>query len=149
MMGSRRAEQSAEVAAPAELCFETIVDYETFPEWQRAVKRVEVLERDDDGRGKVVEFHVDIGIRKLRYRLDYRYEPPHRVRWDFLEGDFAKDIGGEFRLEPANGATLATYSVTVEPAVPVPGFIARRLEHEMMKRSVEDLRREAERRARA
>lgn len=148
-MGEKRAERSAQVAAPAALCFETIVDYETFPEWQRAVQRVEVLERDGDGRGRVVEFHVDLGIRKLRYRLEYHYDPPHRVWWDFLEGDFAKDIGGEFRLEPANGATLATYAVTVEPAVPVPGFIARRLEREMMKRSVEDLRREAERRARA
>ena len=31
--------------------------------------------------------------------------------------------------------------------MPVPGFLARRLEREMMKRSVEDLKREAERRA--
>ncbi|HEX6115559.1 MAG TPA: SRPBCC family protein [Solirubrobacterales bacterium] len=147
-MGSKRAEQSAEVDAPTGLCFETIVDYETFPEWQRAVKRVEVHERDAEGRGKVVEFHVDIAVRKLRYVLDYHYEPPHRIWWDFVEGDYARDIGGEYRLEPREGATLATYSVTVEPAVPVPGFLARRLEREMMKRSVEDLRREAERRAR-
>ena len=147
-MGEKRAEQSAEVEAPAELCFETITDYQTFPEWQRAVQKVEVLERDGGGRGKVVEFHVDLAVRKLRYVLDYAYEPPTRITWDFVEGDFAKDIGGEFRLEPRNGSTLATYAVTVEPAVPVPGFIARRLEREMMKRSVEDLRREAERRAR-
>jgi len=147
-MGEKRAEQSAEVEASPELCFETITDYETFPDWQRAVKRVDVLERDGEGRGKVVEFHVDLAVRKLRYVLDYDYEPPSRIRWDFVEGDFAKHIGGEFRLESRNGSTLATYSVTVEPAVPVPGFIARRLEREMMKRSVEDLRREAERRAR-
>jgi uncharacterized membrane protein len=146
-MGAKRAEQSAEVGASAELCFETITDYETVPEWQRAVKKVEVLERDGDGRGKVVEFHVDLAVRKLRYVLDYAYEAPTRISWDFVEGDFAKDIGGEFRLEPDGGGTLATYSVTVEPAVPVPGFLARRLEREMMKRSVEDLKREAERRA--
>ena len=146
-MGSKRAEQSTEVGAPAELCFATITDYETFPEWQRAAKRVEVLERDAEGRGKVVEFHVDLAVRKLRYVLDYAYEPPNRISWEFVEGDYAKDIGGEFRLEPRNGLTLATYTVTVEPAIPVPGFLARRLEREMMKRSVEDLRREAERRA--
>jgi uncharacterized membrane protein len=146
-MGTKRAEQSAEVAASPELCFETITDYESFPEWQRAVKTVEVLERNAEGRGKVVRFAVDLAVRKLGYVLDYSYEPPGRITWDFVEGDFAKDIGGEFRLEPAGAGTLATYSVTVEPAVPVPGFLARRLEREMMKRSVEDLRREAERRA--
>jgi hypothetical protein len=146
-MAEKRAEQSAEVGAPPEICFATITDYETFPEWQRAAKAAEVMERYPDGLGKVVEFHIDLGIRELRYRLDYRYERPHRVEWDFLEGDFAKDIGGEFRLEPSDDGTIATYSVTVQPAVPVPGFLARRLEREMMKRSVEDLKREAERRA--
>ena len=146
-MGPRRAERSAEVAASAELCFETITDYESFPDWQRAAKRADVLERDAEGRGRVVEFHVDLGIRQLRYRLRYHYDPPRRIWWDFLDGDFAKDIGGEYRLEPRDESTLATYAVTVEPAVPVPGFLARRLEREMMKRSVEDLRREAERRA--
>ena len=146
-MGERRAEQSAEVEAAPELCFETITDYESFPEWQRAVKSVDVLERDAEGRGTVVRFAVDLAVRSLGYVLDYSYEPPGRITWDFVEGDFAKDIGGEFRLEPHGGGTLATYSVTVEPAVPVPGFLARRLEREMMKRSVEDLRSEAERRA--
>jgi uncharacterized membrane protein len=146
-MGAKRAERSAEVEAPVELCFEAITDYESFPGWQRAVKSVEVLERDAEGRGKVVSFEVDLAVRKIGYVLDYSYEPPERIAWDFVEGDFAKDIGGEFRLEPSGGGTLATYAVTVEPSVPMPGFLARRLEREMMKRSVEDLKREAERRA--
>ena len=81
-MGEKKAEQSAEVEASPELCFATITDYETFPEWQRAAKAAVVLERYPDGLGKVVEFHIDLGIRELRYRLDYSYERPHRIWWD-------------------------------------------------------------------
>lgn len=146
-MSTRRASHSTEIDAPLEVCFETIVDYETFPDWQQAAVAVEVLDRHDDGLGKVVDYHVDIGIRELRYRLDYHYERPHRVWWDFLEGDFARDIGGDYRFEPIGERTGATYSLSVQPAVPVPGFVTRRLSRELMRRSVADLKREAERRA--
>jgi coenzyme Q-binding protein COQ10 len=146
-MAVKRGTQSVEVMAPIEVCFATIVDYETFPEWQRAVKAVDVIERDEEGRGKLVSFEVDLGVRRLEYRLLYHYEPPVRVWWDFVSGDFARDIDGDFRFERQGDRTRATYSISLRPAVPVPGFVARRLERELMKRSVDDLRREAERRA--
>ena len=147
-MGERRAEHSAEVAASPEVCFEAAVDYETVAGWQRAAKAAEVHERYPDGLGKVVEWHVDLTVRELRYTLLYSYEPPERIEWDFVRGDLLRDIGGGYRFEPLGGdCTLVTYSVKVEPAVRVPGFVARRLEKELMKRSVEDLKREVERRA--
>jgi hypothetical protein len=147
-MALKRGTQSAEIHAPIEVCFATIIDYETFPDWQRAVKAVEVVERDAEGRGELVSFEVDLGVRRLEYRLRYHYEPPVRVWWDFVSGDFARDIDGDFRFETAGASTRAIYSISLRPAVPVPGFLARRLEREMMKRSVEDLRQEAEERAR-
>ena len=147
-MGERQAEQSAEVAATPEICFEVAVDYDTVADWQRAAKAAEVRERYPDGLGKVVEWHVDLAVRELRYTLLYSYEPPHEISWDFVKGDLLRDIGGGYRFEPLDGnRTRITYAVTVEPWIRVPGFIARRLEKEMMKRSVEDLKREVERRA--
>jgi zona occludens toxin (predicted ATPase) len=147
-MGAKRAERSAEVAATPDVCFETAVDYETVAEWQRAAKAVDVIERYPDGLGRIVDWHVDLAVRELRYRLEYSYEPPHTVRWDFVEGDMLKDIGGGYRfVADGEGRTIATYEVSVQPAIPVPGFVARRLERELMKRSVDDLRREVERRA--
>jgi ribosome-associated toxin RatA of RatAB toxin-antitoxin module len=147
-MGERQAEHAAEVAASPEICFDAAVDYDSVAEWQRAAKAARVLERYPDGLGKVVEWHVDLAVRELRYTLVYSYEPPHRITWDFVEGDFLRDIGGGYDFEAVGGRrTTITYAVTVEPAIRVPGLIARRLEREMMKRSVEDLKREVERRA--
>ncbi len=146
-MTQREAEHSAEVAGTPELCFEAAVDYDTVADWQRAAKSTDVLERYPDGLGKIVDWHVDLGVRELRYRLHYHYDRPERIWWEFVEGDLIRDIGGGYRFEGSCGLTVVTYSVTVEPGVPVPGFIARRLEREMMKRSVADLKREVERRA--
>ena len=142
-----RGEQAAEVEASPDACFEAIVDYESFPEWQHAVARAEVLERYPDGLGKVVEFDVDARFRLVTYRLRYHYERPARVWWDFVEGRGVEHVDGEFLFEPAGERTLATYKLGIDAGVPIPGLIARRLNDQVMKRSVQDLKREAERRA--
>jgi carbon monoxide dehydrogenase subunit G len=148
-MGVHSAEQQIEIAAPPEACFEAITDYETFPDWQDAVMATEVHERYPDGLGKVVEVKVDAKFRKVTYRLHYHYDRPHRVWWDFLEGDGVEHVEGEYLFEPAGDGTLATYRLGIDPGVPVPGLIARRLNQGVMKRSVKDLRAEVERRAAA
>jgi len=62
-------------AEPA-VCFEAITAYETFPEWQAAVKEVDVLCRTKDGRGQDVRFSIDANVRQVSYTLRYSYEPP-------------------------------------------------------------------------
>ncbi len=140
-------EHSIAIAAPPEACFDAITDYETFSDWQDAVLATEVLERYGDGLGKLVEVRVDARFRHVRYRLNYHYERPARIWWDFIEGDGVRAIEGEYRFEPDGARTLATYRLGIDPGVPVPGLIARRLNNGVMRRSVEDLKREAERRA--
>jgi ribosome-associated toxin RatA of RatAB toxin-antitoxin module len=147
-LGLSRGEQAVEVAAPPETCFEAIVDYESFPDWQRAVERAEVLERYPDGLGKVVEFDVDAKFRRVTYRLRYHYDRPRRAWWDFVEGDGVEHVDGEYLFEPTEEGALAIYRLGIDAGIPIPGLIARRLNHQVMKRSVEDLKREAERRAR-
>jgi uncharacterized membrane protein len=143
-MGIARGEQSAQIEAPPDACFDAITDYETFPEWQQAVISTEVLERYPDGLGKLVEVHVDAKFRHVRYRLRYHYDPPRRVWWDFVEGDGVEDVEGEYTFEAADGATLATYRLGIDAGVPIPGLIARRLNNGVMRRSVEDLKRRVE-----
>jgi hypothetical protein len=75
-VGISRAEQSAVIDAPPAACFEAITEYETFPDWQRAVEAIGVLERYDDGLGKLVRVEVDAKLR--RYTLRYHYERPCR-----------------------------------------------------------------------
>ena len=145
-MSVHRSERSIEVAAPPEACFAAAVDYETFPEWQSAVLAVEVLERNADGLGELVEFRTDAKVKEVRYRLRYHYGDGHRVWWDFVEGDGVEHIEGEYTFEPEGEMTVVTYRLGIDPGVPAPGFIVRRLNEQVMQRSVEDLKAEIERR---
>jgi uncharacterized membrane protein len=144
-MGLTWAEQATEIDAPAADCYAAITDFESYPEWQTAVERIEVLDRDAAGRGTVVEVHVDAKLRKVRYRLDYHHEPPARLWWEFIEGDGIEAIEGEFTFEDlGEGRTRATYRLGVDPGVPVPGLIARRLTAGVMRGSVSDLKHRVE-----
>lgn len=147
-LGIHRAEHSSDVDATPGTCFEAITDYESFPAWQQAVERIEVLDRDERGLGRRVRVEVDAKAKRIGYTLDYSYEPPARVRWEFVEGDGVELIEGEFVFEALDGGdrTRATYRLGIDPGVAVPGFLARRLSGGVMRRSLEDLRREAERR---
>ena len=147
-MGMHHGEQAIEIAASPGQVFAAITDYPTFPEWQDAVKRTEVVEAYPDGLGKIVDVEVDAKVKVVRYRLHYHYDPPTRIWWEFVEGD-VKSIEGEYVLESVNGGTRAVYRLGIDPGVPAPALVARRLNQSVMKRSVEDLKNEAERRARS
>jgi uncharacterized membrane protein len=137
----KRAEHSAEIEAARENCFAALLEYETFPDWQRAVKSVEVLNRDSAGRGRDVEFVIDAKVKRVRYVLRYSYEPPGWIGWEYVEGD-VKDVAGEFVLEQADdGVTLATYRVELDPGVWMPGPIKKVLTDQVMKGAVDDLAR--------
>jgi uncharacterized membrane protein len=143
-VGKRQAEQQVEIAGTPQDCFDALVEYETFPEWQSAVKSVEVLTRDGDGRGEEVAFEVDAKVKTISYTLRYHYEEPHRITWDYIDGDI-KSIDGEFILEDrGDGSTLATYSLELDPGVWLPGKIAKVLNDQVMRGSVEDLKNRVE-----
>jgi ribosome-associated toxin RatA of RatAB toxin-antitoxin module len=130
-------------AEPA-VCFDEITHYETFPEWQAAVKEVDVLSRDEDGRGRDVRFVIDAKVRQVSYTLRYSYEQPHLITWDYVDGD-VKSVDGEYVFEDQrDGTTLATYSLDIDPGVWLPGPVKKMLTDQVMKRSVEDLKRRVE-----
>jgi coenzyme Q-binding protein COQ10 len=140
----KRASQSVVIDGTPQECFDAITDYESFPGWQNAVKSVDVVSRDRDGRGREVEFEIDAKVKTVRYTLAYSYEEPSRITWDYLDGD-VKDVDGEYTFEEdGDGSTLATYSLAIDPGVWVPGKIRSMLTEQVMKGSVEDLKRRVE-----
>ena len=142
----KKATQQARIEASPQECFDAIVEFETYPDWQQAVKECEVLSRDRAGRGRRVRTTIDAKVRRVSYTLDYSYEEPHAVRWDFVEGD-PKNVEGEFLFaEDGDGTTLATYSLRLDAGVWIPGPLAKMLNDQVMRRAVEDLKRRVEER---
>jgi hypothetical protein len=147
-MGLNWAEHTVEIDAPIETCFAAIIDYETFPSWQGAVVDTEVLDWDSKGRGQRVRLFIDAKVRKVDYTLDYSYDQPTRIEWDFVEGNGISAADGHYLFEDlGNDRTRATYKLGLEVGIPLPGPVARRAHKSTLKGSVDDLKREAERRA--
>ena len=139
-MGAKRAERQIVVEATPQQCFDALLDFESYPDWQGAVKDCEVLSRDDAGRGQRVAFDIDAKVKTVSYTLDYGYEEPHLLTWQFVEGD-VKDVDGEFTLEDqGDGTTLATYALRLDAGVWMPGPIKSMLTDGVMQGAVEDLK---------
>jgi ribosome-associated toxin RatA of RatAB toxin-antitoxin module len=128
------------ISATCERCFAAITDFESYPEWQSAVESVEVRSRDEAGRGLEVSFVIDLKLRRVHYALIYEYTEPTSVRWRYAGGD-VQDVTGSYTFRSA-GADLieARYALEVDFGFPVPAPIRNRLQREVMRRSVRELK---------
>jgi ribosome-associated toxin RatA of RatAB toxin-antitoxin module len=137
--------QSAEIRATPQACFDALTDFERLPEWQGAVRAARVLERDERGRGSIVEYEVDARVKTVRYRLHQIYDEPHRLASEYLGGDF-RDFCGEWRLEAVGRSrTRAELDLRIDPGRLVPGLLRGIIADAVMRRALRDLKAHLER----
>jgi ribosome-associated toxin RatA of RatAB toxin-antitoxin module len=133
--------QSTDIAATPERCYAALTDFEHLPEWQGAVRRADVRERDEQGRGAVVDYEVDAKVRRVRYTLRQLHEPPHRLGCEYLGGDF-RDFSGEWRFEPdGDGGTHVELELRIDPGRFVPPPLRAAISDAVMRRALKDLKR--------
>lgn len=142
------ARQEATIAVPAAELWAVLVDFERYPGWARDLKQVEVLERDAEGRGVLVQYRAAAMGRSTTYRLRYDYtDAPRRLPWRLEQGDIMRKLDGEYWLEPTTDGhgTHVVYVLEVELVVPLPSFVKRRAEHKIMHTALDELRAHVER----
>jgi ribosome-associated toxin RatA of RatAB toxin-antitoxin module len=135
--------RSAEVRAAPEACFDALTDFERLPSWQGAVRSANVLERDAQGRGTVVEYVVDARVKRVRYRLRQVYDRPARLGCEYLGGDF-RDFSGEWRFIPDGAGTRVELELHIDPGRMVPRPVRAAISHAVMARALADLKRHLE-----
>jgi hypothetical protein len=114
--------------ASIERCWTLVADVANAPSWQRGLELVEVVTRDEHGRPWVCDTVSDAKITKIRVRVQFEYEPPHRVTWSQLESDDLDWMRGSWELlNLGRDRTRATYALEVDPG-PIGGFARRPLE---------------------
>ena len=136
--------RSIEVDAPPEHCYALMTDYEHIPAWQGAVRSIRVLERDEQGRGAVLDYEIDAKVRTVRFRLRQVYDGPRRLGSEYLGGDF-RDFAGEWRFLPAGEArTCVEVDLRIDPGRFVPRPLRAAISDAVIKRALRDLKRKAE-----
>src|ERR1700742_3469368 len=114
-MGNITGERSVEIDAPIQRVFDIAADIEGAVDWMGSMKDVEVLERDGDGRAKLVETVNDAKVKTVKTKLSFTYNAPTEVRWRQEKGD-VKSLDGWWKLEDLGGdRTRATYALEVDP----------------------------------
>ncbi len=148
---TEQAKERITINAPLQQVFDTLVDFEAYPEWAGDLKHAKVIETDDQGRGVEVEFRAAAMGRSTTYRLRYDYaDAPRRLGWQLVEGDLQRELDGNYHLAPVEGdpdSTEVDYELSIDLIVPIPGFVKRRAESRIVKTALEDLKARVEARA--
>jgi hypothetical protein len=119
---------SRDLLASIESCWALVADVARAPGWQRGLELVEVVTRDELGRPRICDTVSDAKMFKVRVRVQFEYEPPHRLTWSQLESDDLDSMRGSWELLDLGADwTRATYALEVDPG-PVVGFARRPLE---------------------
>ena len=138
--------QSLTMSAEPAVIMGIIADFEAYPEWTGAVKKVEIIDPGDGDLAKRVKFSMDAGLVKDTYELEYDWAADGlSVSWDLVSGQMQKSQHGSYTLAPkGSGKTEVTYSLSVQLTVPLIGVLRRKAERTIMDTALKELRKRAE-----
>jgi ribosome-associated toxin RatA of RatAB toxin-antitoxin module len=129
------------INAPQDKIVDALLDFDSYTEWQSGMLECTVKERDEEGRGSLVEMYVDAKIKKIRYTTRYFYDLDNgRLGFDLVEGDL-KECTGRYQLTPqADGSTEVSIDITTEVGFFVPGPMKKLIRDQSLKNSMRDLK---------
>jgi coenzyme Q-binding protein COQ10 len=136
------AEREVEVAAPAEVFFDLVWDFEHYPSFVSGIAATKVLSRD--AKNTHVEITAKLMGIPFRYELAIEREDNRQVRWHRVAGAFAR-AEGSWTLLGADGKTSRLrYENAVDPGMPAPGFIVKYVLESALPKLMKEFRAEAE-----
>ncbi len=142
---AERATVSTTVNAPPDVVYRVITDFEHYADWVSDLKRIDVLQRDGQGRPLDVEFRAAAFGRSTTYTLRYDYSrAPEYLSWHQVRGDLTSELNGQYRFEATPGGTRLTYELEVELLVPIPAFVKARAAQRIQTQALRELKVRAE-----
>lgn len=137
---------STRIRATPAAVMAVITDVTAYPEWAEGIRTVEVLAADASGRPERAAFRAGMAGIEAAYTLAYAYEPDDGgISWTTESAAGAvHDVRGAYRLLAEDDETAVTYSLRVEPAIPLPGYLTRHIERSIVDTALEGLKRRVE-----
>ncbi len=126
-------------ASPEEI-LDVIADFEAMPEWSGPHQSAEVLETGGDGRPSQVKMKVKTAGITDEQVVAYTWSG-NEVSWTLVSSAQQKSQDGKYVLVPkGDDQTLVKFEVTVDPNVPLPGFVLKRAVKGTMDSATQELR---------
>ena len=108
----------------------TLFEIEKYPEWSGAIKKVEVLERDEQARAIKAKIVIDAGALKDSVTLTYDWsQAPARLEFNLDDANMLTKMDGAYILKSIDSDTTSvTYELEVGISMPIPAMMIRKQE---------------------
>jgi ribosome-associated toxin RatA of RatAB toxin-antitoxin module len=132
---------SIHISAPPEAVAQAVGDVLAYPDWAQGVQQVDVLDADDQGRPVRARFEVASGLVNGWYIVEYDWSVDGRIGWSLVESPLLRAMDGSYELVANGTGTTATYTLTLEPTIPLIGPVRRKAEQQLVSTALDDLAR--------
>jgi len=111
-------------ATPEEI-LDVIADVESTPEWQSAQQSAEIVDTTDDARPHQVKMKVKSAGITDELVVEYTWAE-NGASWSLISSKQLKKQDGKYTLTAEGDKTKVKFELTVDPSVPIPGFLLKR-----------------------
>lgn len=125
-------------ASPEEV-LDVIADLESLTEWSAPHQSSEVIERGDDGRPSVAKMKVKAAGITDEQVVAYTWGE-NTVSWTLVSATQQRAQDATYTLTPEGENTRVKFDISIDPLVPLPGFLIKRTIKGVMDTSTEGLR---------
>jgi len=125
-------------ATPQEI-LDVIADVENAPTWSPQYQSAQVLDTHPDGRPKRVKMKVKAAGITDEMEVEYRFTE-NTGGWTLIKSGQLRAQEGRYTLTPAGDTTKVRFDLTVDPSIPIPGFLLKRTLKGAMETATDGLR---------
>jgi ribosome-associated toxin RatA of RatAB toxin-antitoxin module len=132
------------IEASAEAVMDVIGDMAAYPGWSSVHKSATVESVDDEGRPQRVRMTVAVVGISDEQVLDYTWDGDRAVSWTLVEGGQQRRQIGRYELTADGPGTRVHYEVSVDPKIPMPGFVVKQGMRKVVDAATRGLKRRVE-----
>jgi ribosome-associated toxin RatA of RatAB toxin-antitoxin module len=111
-------------ASPEEI-LDVIGDLDSVTEWSPPHQSAEVLEKDKSGRPLKVKMKVKAAGITDEQVVAYTWSE-NKVSWTLVSSGQQRSQDASYTLTPDGDKTKVVFEISVDPVVPLPGFVLKR-----------------------
>lgn len=144
-MGSVTTRESIVIDAPLSEVLAVIRDLPAQVEWFPGCVSSTIVETDNAGLPTRARQVNDVKVAKDEFELDYAHTDTS-MTWRLVAPSTAqKDMRGSWSLSSDGNRTQASLEISLEPALPLPGFLVKKAIGDTVKGATKGLKRYCER----
>jgi ribosome-associated toxin RatA of RatAB toxin-antitoxin module len=127
-------------ATPEEI-LDVIADVESTPTWSPQFQKSEIIDTYDDGRPRQARMTVKAAGLTDEQVIEYTWTDTS-VSWTLVSAGQLKAQDAKYTLTPEGDKTRVRFDMSVDPSVPLPGFLLKRTLKGGMETATDGLRKQ-------